>query len=123
MLVAPPLPYFRLLDGWSASFATQVADRLTTPVHPRSANGPFTGPAAEGTSHLGVWVVYGTKDEFTGERSYLAFEDEVRQASEKIAAGDRAALQLRSIDGANHFYTNHGDAEKLVQIFQEWLSS
>ncbi len=64
-----------------------------------------------------VLVLYGNRDEFTGEESYDAWTEQLR---EQVSGDDTGRLEIVKIDGATHFWIE-GAGNRLLREIVEWV--
>lgn len=100
VLVSPPLSVFRLSTLLAPkTFSTALRALLDR-----------TDAGKKGTP---VWIIHGTKDDFTGSSAYDALDEQMREEG----------LVVRRIEGAEHFYKAEEHAKGLEAALREWLDS
>ena len=57
--------------------------------------------------HKNVTIVYGTQDQFTSEKSFVAL--------------DRYSVKRRVVDGADHFFRKPEHAAELEKVIRTWV--
>lgn len=117
-LVSPPLFYFRLLTIFSRSFLDSLRWELKWVDGAR----PPSGSQQDGQS-IDVWLVYGTKDEFTGAERYRAAVKELKDVQLAVAVGDVGSLVVCDIDGASHFFQDVEHGQELERALSQWVIS
>ncbi len=99
-LISPPLTVFWALSFISSKgFYSRLKAGLTSPQV--ESNGERTK----------IWMIHGTRDEFTGIRTFRSLAKEP----------GGARLIVKEVDGAGHFYTSEEEGERLKVALSEWL--
>lgn len=98
---------------------------LSYPLGPRAWLTAFRGAHYTSTLHAllhdpraNVLVIYADADEFTSVASYDAWAEGLRQE----ASGEgKAELEVVRVEDANHFWSEAGAMEKMLQAVRDWL--